>query len=248
MNVIPQTAATMKAGRLRTEQTCLRWQSRKTGRFWALYEVRVAESINSWGLPTQVLILWKKINFPSSFLSVQSTLTYIARDHVYTYFTLPTTCCWVLGAKTEKQLDMNLLGRAKENSRMFWVSTGPIFYRLLSLSQVRASFPDTCGSLPNADLSCRLCLQPNLTGYFKITWALIISLVISIVSLLRWRVWGQFMFWDMDKRVGISYVKWNTREVFFVLEMSKDPLDVIATGNLWCVSLCTNFVGHLSQN
>lgn len=53
------------------------------GRIWALYEVRVAESISPWGLPTQVLVLWKKIKFPTSFPSVQSTLTHIA---IYTYF------------------------------------------------------------------------------------------------------------------------------------------------------------------
>lgn len=56
MNMMPQTAATMKGGSLRTELTCLEWQSRKMGRIWALYEVRSAESINAWSLPTQVLI------------------------------------------------------------------------------------------------------------------------------------------------------------------------------------------------
>lgn len=38
------------------ELTCLQGQSKEMGRIWALYEVRVVESINPWASPTQVLI------------------------------------------------------------------------------------------------------------------------------------------------------------------------------------------------
>lgn len=48
------------------------------GRIGGLYEVRVTDSVSPWGLPTQILILWKKIKFPPSFPSVQSILTHIA--------------------------------------------------------------------------------------------------------------------------------------------------------------------------
>lgn len=60
-------------GSLRTELMSLQWQSRKTEESGPS-EVRVAESIYPWGLPAQVLILCKKINFPSNFQSKASQL------------------------------------------------------------------------------------------------------------------------------------------------------------------------------
>lgn len=118
---------------------------------------------------------------------------------------------------------MNVLGRAKENSGMFWVSADPIFHCLLLFSQQHLFLIPV--ALSQMLISLAVCpFYPNLTGYFKIRWALIISLVISIISLLGRRIWRQFMFWDIENRDGISYVKWNTMAV------SKDSLDVTATG------------------
>lgn len=68
---------------------------------------------------------------------------------------------------------MNVLGRAKENSGMFWVSADPIFHCLLSFSQQHLFLIPV--ALSQMLISLAVCpFYPNLTGYFKIRWALII--------------------------------------------------------------------------
>lgn len=91
---------------------------------------------------------------------------------------------------------MNVLGRAKEKSRTFWVSAGPILHCLLSLLSWEHLFLIPV-ALSQVLISLVVCAcYPNLT----------ISLAISMISLLdRRRARGQLMFWGTDHRGGISY-------------------------------------------
>lgn len=139
---------------------CLQWQ--KGGKNPALSEVRAAESINAWGLPTQVVILWKKIPFLSGFSTKHPNS--FARDHVYTYFYSTQDLTTVVGCDEERKCGswkMNGLGRAKTKNEKCSGLVQAQFFTAFYHSQPGASPPETCGSLPNAELPCCLNLLPN---------------------------------------------------------------------------------------
>lgn len=68
----------------------------KDGKNPAISEVRVAETINPQGLPTQVLILWRKIHFPSHF-SPKHSNSYRQGPclHIFLLHPGPNNCRWV---------------------------------------------------------------------------------------------------------------------------------------------------------
>lgn len=107
----------------------------KKKKIWALYEVKIAESINPGGLPTQLLILWKEINSPSSF-SLKHPNSYCQGSclHIFLLHPEPNNCSWVQWRKGRVVVGkwMDWVGQKKDKKYVGY-SAGPVLHCLLSL-------------------------------------------------------------------------------------------------------------------